>query len=230
MTARVAHRPDGAVRAALSDLYFHSLPLVALNATWGLGVIGIAIAILVWSPYALVLVPLLAVPALGTCRLAARIVRATDDRSYGAALVVSRQTTLGTIVGGIGYGVALIVLASNAVIGLTGTQPLEWILGTLAAWGFVAILFGTIIAIPLLVDPLRAELPVGRRLRVAAAVAGAHPRLVATLGIGTWVFLAASTILVVAILSTGLAISALVACRVVYPRADAMMPPPVQAS
>ncbi len=65
---------------------------------------------------------------------------------------------------------------------------------------------------------------VGDRMRLAAAVLLANPRRFATLGLSTAVFVVGSAVLTVVLLSTSLAIIALVSCRVVYPLADRMDP------
>ncbi|MGK2849915.1 MAG: hypothetical protein ACSLFN_03255 [Candidatus Limnocylindrales bacterium] len=220
MTAVIVGRREGVVRVALSDLYFHSAGLVGLNLLWGLGLTFVAMAALLASPIALVLVPLLAVPAVGTARLAARIVREDPDRSIVAALLPGRVLFGGTVLAGVGVLIAGVVLTSNAVIGLTAADPFAWLLGTLAAWGLVILWAVLLVAIPLLVDPWRAERPVGERLRLATAVLVANPRRCAWLGVTATVFLAISTVLVVVLLSTSLAITALAASRIVLPLAD----------
>lgn len=208
------------MRAALSDLYFHSTGLVGLNVLWGSGVLAVAFAALTWSPVALALTPLLAIPAAGTVRLAARIVREDSDRSVRGALYPSASIVVGAVLAGTAVLTAQLVLASNSLIGLTGAQPLEWLVGTLAAWGLVVMWGALLIAVPLLVDPRRAHRPARDRLRLAAAVLLANPGRTATLGGLTAVFLVISAILVVVLFSTSLALASLVACRVVYPLAD----------
>lgn len=220
MTAGGGGRPDGVVRAALSDLYFHSMPLVGLNLVWGVGLLAIVFAALAWSPASLVLTPILAIPAAATFRMAARIVRQEGDRSIGAVLTTSTTTAVVTVLLGAVLVVGLVVLVSNAIIGLTGTQPLEWLLGTLAAWGLVVLWCWILAAFPLLVDPLRADRSFGDRIRLATAVLLASPRRFVVVGVCVAVFVIASTILTVVLLSTSLALTALVACRVGYPLAD----------
>ena len=224
MTAGVGRGREGVVRAALSDLYFHSVPLVALNVLWGLGALAIVFSAITWSLVVVALSPLLAIPAMATFRMAARIVRQDGDRSVGGALGTATSTVVGTILLGSALGVAIVVLASNTIIGLTGTEPFEWVLGTLAAWGLVTVWAGGLAALPLLVDPLRADRSIGDRLRLAAAVLLANPRRFATLGLSTAVFVVVSAVLTVVLLSTSLAIIALIACRVVYPLADRLEP------
>lgn len=220
MTANVVGRPDGVVRTVLSDLYFHSAGLVGLNALWGMGLVTLVVLALLSSPVALVLLPVLAVPAVGTVRLAARIVRQDGDRTIGGALLPDRTAIGGTVLGAAAVLVALVILTSNALIGLTASDPFAWLLGTLAAWGLVILWGVLLIALPLLVDPWRPGRPIRYRLRLAAAVLLANPRRCAVAGVTTVVFLVISTVLVVVLLTTSLAIAALAACRIVYPLAD----------
>ncbi len=196
------------------------MPLVSLNLLWGLGLLAIVFAGLAWSPASLVLIPVLAIPVAATFRMAARIVRQDGDRSIGATLATSTTTAVGTVLLGGAFVVAQVVLVSNAIIGLTGTQPLEWLLGTLAAWGLVVAFCWSLAAMPLLVDPRRTDASLGQTLRLATAVLLANPRRFAVVGVSIAVFVVVSAILTIVLLSTSLAVIALVACRVVYPMAD----------
>lgn len=221
MTAGVGRgREEGVVRSALSDLYFHSLPLVSLNLLWGLGLLAIVFGAIAWSPASLVLTPVLAIPAAATFRMAARIVRQDGDRSISGVLATSASTAVGTVLLGGALLVAVVVLVSNAIIGLTGTQPLEWLLGTLAAWGLVLAWCWSLAAMPLLVDPRRTDASLGQTMRLATAVLLANPRRFAVVGVSIAVFVVVSAVLTIVLLSTSLALTALVACRIVYPMAD----------
>ena len=220
MTASVGGARDGVVRAALSDLYFHSMRLVGLNLLWGLGLLAIVFAALAWSPVSLVLTPILAIPAVGTFRMAARIVRQEGDRSISGVLATSASRAIGTVASGGAVLIAVIVLGSNAVIGLSGTQPFGWLLGTLAVWGLVLLWAVCLVALPLLADPLRADDSLGERMRLAVAVLLAHPRRFAVVGASMAVFVVVSAVLTIVLLTTSLALAALIACRIVYPLAD----------
>jgi len=221
MTAGVGRgREEGVVRSALSDLYFHSMPLVSLNLLWGLGLLAIVFAALTWSLALVALSPLLAIPAVATFRMAARIVRQDGDRSISGVLATSASTAVGTVLLGGALLVAAVVLVFNSIIGLTGTQPLEWLLGTLAAWGLAFAWCWSLAAMPLLVDPRRTDASLGQTMRLATAVLLANPRRFAVVGVSTAVFVVVSAILTIVLLSTSLALTALVVCRIVYPLAD----------
>jgi hypothetical protein len=211
MTAQVRRRREGIARIVLSDLYFHSLGLVGLNVLWGTALTAIVAAALFWSPAAILATPVLAVPGVAIVRMAARIVRGDADRSIRGALPSTPTDVAGSLALGAALPLAMTVLVSNAVLGLTGTQPLGWLIGAMAIWG-----------LPIVVDPWRRDRRLAERLRVAALVGFAEPRrTVLTAGVLA-AFLVASGILVVVLLSTGLAVTALVACRTALPRADAL--------
>lgn len=224
VTVRPAGRREGVVRQALSDLYFHSPGLVGLNVLWGFGSLGIVVVALVWSPLALLLTPVLAIPVAATFRMAARIVRQEGDRSFGGVLRSTVAEGPGTVALGAVSFLAVVVLGSNAVIGLRGTQPFEWLIGTLAAWGLILSGLAVLVALPILVDPRRRDQPVGERARISRTVLLAHPRPLIVVGVATAAFLIVSTVLVVVLFTTSLAVCALVACRTVYPLADRLDP------
>lgn len=222
MTAQVRRRREGIARIVLSDLYFHSLGLVGLNVLWGTALTAIVAAALFWSPAAILATPVLAVPGVAIVRMAARIVRGDADRSIRGALPSTPTDVAGSLALGAALPLAMTVLVSNAVLGLTGTQPLGWLIGAMAIWGLIIGWSGLLVALPIVVDPWRRDRRLAERLRVAALVGFAEPRrTVLTAGVLA-AFLVASGILVVVLLSTGLAVTALVACRTALPRADAL--------
>lgn len=210
----------GVVRAAASDFYFHSLRLIPLNLVWGLGVIAAGLLSLVWPVGALVLALLLALPTAAVFRMAATIARGASDATVADAFATSMRSAGPVVLVGAGFVGATVVLGTNTVIGLTQTSWLGWSIGTLAAWGLVALWCAALVVWPLLVDPQRAGQPARRRLRTAGLVLLAFPMRSATLGVMVGVVAALSTVLVVALLSVGVAVIALLACRGVYPLAD----------
>ena len=214
----------GVVRGAASDFYFHSLRLVPINLVWGFGVAAAALLALVWPLAALILAMLLAVPGAAVFRVAAAIVRADSATTVPDAIAASVREAGSTLVVAIGLVGAAAILATNAVVGLTQTAWLGWVLGTLAAWGLAILWCSTIVIWTLLVDPRRADQAIATRLRTAALVIVAVPTRSAGLGILVGILAAISTVLVVALLSVGVAFIALVACRAVYPIADRLDP------
>jgi hypothetical protein len=211
------------VRTSLSDYFFHSLILVAVNVAWGAGLIVIVLVALVWPVGGLLLLPLLAVPTAMVFRAAARIVRAADDDLRNVTLL-DRHVAGRALVVGAGVVAAGSVLVANVVLGLGRADPIGWGLATLAGWGLVALAGALVVGWPLLVDPARD----GRSLRDAAAVTGRvlllHPGRVARLGCAVALVVAVSSVLAAAILTVSLSFVALLLCRSVYPLADSLDP------
>lgn len=208
------------MRAAASDFYFNSLRLVPINLMWGLGVIATALVALVWPVGALGLGLLLAVPGAAVVRMAAAIVRGEPEATFSDAIMTSLRSAGSVLLVAVGLLGAATVLGTNAVIGLTQTGPLGWAIGTLAAWGLITLWCTSIVLWPLLVDPLRVGQPLRMRLRTTAMVLLSFPVRSAALGILIGLIATISAVLVVGLLSVGLALLALVACRAVYPVAD----------
>jgi len=213
-------RLTGVVRAALTDLYFNSGRLVPLNVLWGAGAVLLLFVGLTWPLVALMLSPLLAFPTAAIFRVAARIVRDGGDASIRDLPGASRASAGPTLLLGLAFVAATVVLGSNLMVGLTGSEPVGWVIGTFAAWGLVALWCGTIVAWPLIVDPLRARRPISERLRLAGLLLLAHPVRFVALAALLAIIALVNAILTVALLTTGLAFIALVACRQVYPVAD----------
>lgn len=213
-------RLGGAVRHALTDFYFNSVRLVAANVVWSVAVAGVALVWLVWPLAGLILTPLLALPTVGIFRLAGRIVRADGHVSFRDALAAYRDYARPALLLGLGSVAAGVVLGTNAVVGLTQSEPIGWIFGTFAAWGLVVLWCAAIVAWPLVVDPHRAGYSLGRRLRLVGLLLLAFPGRFAVLGIVIAVIAAVSAVLLAALLTISVSFIALVACRYIYPVAD----------
>jgi hypothetical protein len=214
---------SAAVRAALTDYFFNSLRLVAVNVGWGATLVAIVLVALAWPIGGLVLLPVLAVPTAMVFRTAARVVRtdgATGDDDPRAAPLLDRVLAGRALAAGAGVVVASSVLIANAAIGLGRVDPIGWTFATLAGWGLVAVAGGCIVGWPLLVDPARDGRTVNDRLVLAARVLLVHPGRVIRLCLAVTLILAVSTVLTAAILTVSLAFVALVLCRSVYPLAD----------
>jgi hypothetical protein len=211
------------VRTALSDYFFHSFGLVAVNVAWGAGLVLIVLVALVWPVGGLVLLPLLAVLTAIVGRAAARIVRAADDNLRTAPLLDRRLAGRALAVGA-GVVAAGSVLVANVALGLGRADPIGWGLATLAGWGLVALAGTLLVGWPLLVDPARH----GRSLREMADTTGRllvlHPGAIARLGLAVALVLAVSVVLAAAILTVSLSFVALLLCRSVYPLADSFDP------
>jgi hypothetical protein len=208
----------GAFRAALTDLYFHSWRLLPANVVWSVTAIAVLVAVIL-SPLAVAFLPVLAIPTAGLFRMTTRIARG-DAVSFWDGASAWRTELPATLLLGAGLVFATLVLGVNVVTGLGSGTPLGWALATLAFWGIAAAWLFAWTAWPIAEDPRRATWPIRERLQLAATLVLAHPVRVGALGVALAVFLAASTVAVVALLMVSVAIAALVAARYVLPAAD----------
>jgi hypothetical protein len=208
----------GAIATALRDAYYHSWRLLPANVVWAVATIAVLVANLV-TPLALVLLPALALPTAGLFRVTTRIVRG-EAVSFWDAVDAWRVDVRVTLAVGAAFAAAALVLSANVVLGLGGSSPLGWALATLAAWGVIAQWLLAWTLWPILVDPLRADVPARDRARLAALLALAHPFRIGALGLLLGAFLVASTVAIVALVTISMALAALVASRYVLPAAD----------
>lgn len=209
----------GALRAAGSDLYYNSWRVVPANLAWGCLLLAILALAGAWSAFALLALPLLAVPQVGMARLAALLARA-EPVSLGDAVSAWRRY-LGTSV-----LLGAFTLAAGAVLGFNvwyavvdGGVPATAI-GTLSLWGLIALAMVMLAAWPLLTDPRREGTPVRARLRLAVVLVLAHPGRMLALAAVAIVLLALSTVALAALLTVSVGYADLVAARYVLPAAD----------
>jgi uncharacterized membrane protein YesL len=207
-----------AVRAALSDAFYHSWRLVPANIVWAVTAIAVA-GVGILSPLGILILPLLAIPTAGIFRITTRIVRG-DAVSFWDAIAAWREDVRASLALGVAFTAALVVLGANTVIGLTGASPLGWALATLAAWGLLVAWLAAWTCWPIVTDPARADQPLRARLRLAGLLVVAHPVRIGALAIGLAIFLGLSTIAIVALVTVSVSFAALVASRLVLPAAD----------
>jgi hypothetical protein len=208
----------GAVRAALADLYYHSWRLVPANVVWAVVAILVGFAI-VFIPVGFLALPVLALPTAGIFRMATRIARGRAV-SFGDSLDAWRTDRGTTLLLGGGLSIVAVVLAINVTTGLLSGEVLGWAFATLAFWGLVAAWLYAWAAWPVVTDPARARWPATDRLRLAGLLVLAHPLRIGALGLLLAVFLALSTVAIVALLTVSVAVSAVVSARFVLPAAD----------
>ena len=207
-----------AIRAALSDGYYHSWRLVPANVVWAMTAIAIA-AVGIVTPLAIALVPLLALPTAGVFRVTTRIVRGEAVSFWDA--VDAWRTDVGRTLGvGLAFLLAAAVLGTNTILGLGSDSPVGWATATLAAWGLLVGWLLAWTAWPIVVDPARADQPLRARLRLAALLVLAHPVRIGVLGIVLAAFLVLSAIAIVALVTVSFSFAALVATREILPAAD----------
>jgi hypothetical protein len=208
----------GAVREALSDLYYHSWRLVPANVLWAVtAVAAVVVAILV--PVGFVALAFVALPTAGMFRMATRIARGRSV-SFGDALEGWRRDVVASLAVGGGLVLVAIVLGVNLASGLIAGTALGWAFATLALWGLVAAWLFAWTVWPLLTDPARAGWPARERIRLAGLLVLGHPVRLGGLGLGLLVFLVASLVATVALVTVSVAVAAVVSARLVLPAAD----------
>jgi uncharacterized membrane protein YesL len=208
----------GAIRAAGRNAYYHSWRLLPANVVWATVAIAVATAALV-VPAAVLLLPLLALPTAGIFRVTTRIARGQAVSFWDA--VDAWRTDVGrTLAFGAALVLATVVLGFNVVTGLGSASALGWALATTAAWGLVATWLVAWMGWPILVDPDRIDRTFRDNLRLAALLVLAHPLRIGALGLVLAIFLAVSTVAIVALVTISVAFAALVASQFALPAAD----------
>jgi hypothetical protein len=208
------------LRAGASDLYFNSWRVVPVNLVLGVGLIGVAILwVQLGAVVAAVVASVLAWPIAGLFHLGSRATRGVGV-SLGDALVPVREAPWRLLGIGLGFSLAVLVLVTNLVAGLTTGGLGPWVMATLAGWGLVAVVSFGFAFWPIAVDPSRAGTPWRERARIAALLVLAHPGRVGALALVLTGVLALSTAAVALLLTVAPGFCALVACRFIVPAAD----------
>jgi uncharacterized membrane protein YesL len=209
-----------AARQAATDFYFNSLRFVPANVLFALGVLAVLFLASLWPP-AVVLAVLLGAPLAGIHRMAALLTRG-EAASIGDFVEGARRFGLQASGVAAGLAAAGIVLLTNLVTGFESGGPIGWFLGATALWGLVALGMVAIAAWPILVDPRHERVPLRRRLLLAGLVLLGRPGRLFLVTLAIVAILAASTVLLGAIVLVGVSYSALLATRWVLPAADAL--------
>ncbi|HWH36398.1 MAG TPA: hypothetical protein VNT28_01300, partial [Candidatus Limnocylindrales bacterium] len=151
--------------------------------------------------------------------LAARIVRG-EGATFSDFLAGMRRHAGAAVGLGVAATMLALVFTVNVWVGLEVGGVPGWVLSALALYGNVGLAMFLVAAWPLLVDPLRAELPLRRRLWLAALVNFARPgrMLALTFLIGALILI--SVFLFAALLTVSVAYVSLVGTRYVLPAAD----------
>ena len=205
------------LRGAVGDLYYNSWRFLGANMLLGLVLILIVLAA-VGSAWALVLLPMAALPAAGMMRMAAVLMRTGHADFSDVTDVLRRPWTV--LVTGIGQAVVALVLVVDMQLGAAiGSVPgllltVTALYGLVIGWAFAAV------AWPLLLDPERDAEPVPRRLRLAALVLLANPIRVGGFLLVVGVTLALSALAIAPFVTFAAALGWLVIARFVLPVAD----------
>jgi len=218
LDARPAPTLRGAIREALSDLYYHSWRLVPANIVWSITALGVLIAVAL-LPFGLIAIPVLGIPTAGLFRMSGRIARG-NAVSFWDAAAAWRRGLGSTLALSTGLTIFALVLGVNTLTGVLTATMVGWAFATLAFWGLLATWLFAWTAWPLLCDPARERWPARERLRLAALLTLAHPVRLGAMGLLLLVLLFASTVAIVAVLTISVAIAALIAARFILPAAD----------
>ncbi len=206
------------MRGAASDFYYNSWRLVPANAVWGLMFVAISFATSVWLPAAL-LVALLAIPVAGIYHMAALLQRG-EPTSFWDFVSGMRRYVFAALAIGLAAELLAIAFTSNVFFGLDSGGILGWTISALALYGDIGLAMFLVAAWPIVVDPLRAGVPLRSRLKLAALVNLARPGRMFALTVLVVAILALSAVLFVALLTISVALVSLIATRYVLPVAD----------
>ena len=215
-----APRLRSAFRSAASDFYFNSWRLVPANLVWAAGLLPLLLLGGTGNPLlAVLLAPVLAFPTFGLFRLAALVQRG-NGVSAGDAFTAWRAMWPRILAMGVGFVAVGVVFLTNVATGLVRQDVIGVAIATAAVWGAVAMVVVGVILWPLAADPARADRPFREIVRLAALLAIAFPVRFGALSLCILAVLAISTIAFVALLTIGIAFTALVSARYVLPAAD----------
>ncbi len=211
-------RLGGAMREAAFDLYYNSWRMVPANIVWGVLFVAVILLGGLWLPF-LVLLAVLAVPFAGIVRMAAGVARGAGT-SFSDFTTGMRRFLWPALATGAVATLLAIAFGVNVVLGLQLGGLFGWFLSAMALYGEIGLAMTLVAFWPILVDPLREELPVRRRLWLALLVNLARPVRMFFLTALLTALLVASTVLFAAVVTVSVAYVSLVAARYVLPAAD----------
>jgi uncharacterized membrane protein YesL len=211
-------RVGAALRRAVRDLADNATPLVMANLAWALVLFVVTVAI-ARHPLGLVALVLLAPPTAGLTAMATALVRRGHVRL--AEFLDGSRRHFGRALGIGAIQLLLAALAAADVLigaGVPGLPGIVLIVG--GGYILVALWIYACVAWPLLLDPLRGEVPVTRVLRLAAILVLARP--LGAIGIAALMLaiLALGTLLLVPTIAFGAALAGLVAAHWALPAGD----------
>lgn len=206
-----------ALRDAAVDLYYHSLAFVIANVVLGALLAAIVYLALLFPPAALLLA-MAVLPAAGMMRMAARLHRDLHT-DLGDALEVLRAPMPFLAMGAAQVAISA-VLVVDVVVALAWGSWAGTVLIVGAAYGLVALWVFSVVAWPLLLDPVRDSMSVRSRLHLAAHILVREPmRLGLLAGLLAGGLLVAG-ILIVPLGTFAVAAAWLASVRYVLPLAD----------
>jgi hypothetical protein len=206
-----------AIRDAAVDFYDNGWAFLAANVAFGAILLAALYGSLFVSPWFLVLVGALVVPAAGTMRMATRLRRDghTDLGDFAEPLRAGRILLLG-----LAQLLVSVVLAADIAIALSWGSWVGVVLLVGAVYGVVALWVLSIVAWPILLDPGRDAAPIRSRLRLAVVIVLLEPRRVAVIAVASAVALGAATLLLAPILTVAVSFTWLAIAGYTLPLAD----------
>ena len=205
------------IRDAASDFYYNGWRFFGGNLVFGALLLAILWASLA-TPWLLLALALLALPAAGIMRMATQVERIghTDFEDFTQVI---RHPGRVLAIGGL-QALLTVILVVDLLIGLSwGSWP-----GTLL---FVSALYGigvlwcyAVVAWPILLDPERDGEPTRPRLRLALVVLLVHPIRLAGLALLAGPLLVVATVLIAPILTFAVSLVWLAIAGYVLPLAD----------
>ena len=206
-----------ALREAVSDLYYNSWRFLGANVLLGGSLILILLAA-VESAWLLALLPLVAVPAAGTMRMATTLVR-DGHADFGDFLAIVRRPSM-VLALGLAQSLVFLVLVVDLQLGAAIGSTLGVLLTVSALYGLVIGWAYAAVAWVLLLDPERDAEPVSGRLRLAAVILVAHPIRVGGVLLLAGALLGVAALAIAPFLTFAVALVWLALARFVLPVAD----------
>jgi len=205
------------LRESTSDFYFNSWRFLGANILIG-ALLVVTLFVAAWHPAGLLLGTLLLFPAMGTMRMATRLVRDFHTDLGDFADAVRRPWPL------LGVGLVqlamLVVLVGDILIAAAWRSWAGTLLLVGAGYGLLAVWTYALVAWPLLLDPERDRESLGTRLRLAFVVILVHPVRIGLFGLLVAGLLAVSTALVAPILTFSVGVVWIAIARFILPVAD----------
>jgi len=205
------------VREAVSDLYYNSWRFLGANVIVGAALIVILLAA-VGSLWALLLLPLAAVPAAGAMRMATRLVR-DGSTGFDSFTELFRRPGRVLLLAS-AQGLVLLVLGVDVAVGgelgsFAGSLlQVSALYGLAIGWAYAAA------AWPIVLDPERDGDPLRARLRLALVILVAHPVRVGGVLLAAGLLLVVSVLLIAPFVTFAITLVWLGIARFVLPVAD----------
>ncbi|MDP8904151.1 MAG: hypothetical protein M3N29_02330 [Chloroflexota bacterium] len=200
------------------DFYYNSWRLVPANVIWGVLLLVVFTASAIWLPLIL-LASTLAVPVAGMARMAVLIQR-ERGASFSDFFNGIRHWGLPAFAVGLATTVLALIFTVNIFIGLDMGGLLGMVFSGFALYGDIGLAMFLVAFWPILVDPLRQELPLRRRVWLAVVINVARPGRMFALTFVLVALLVVSTVFLAALLTISVAYASLVSTRYVLPAID----------